>query len=729
MPPRSPEEALAVARRTAREGDPSAFAAAPAGGLFAVRATVARAVVSAEEALPPGGSVPDATALGLPELGRWLALDAEASRVRPGSAAGSLVARLLAFSRDARYEPFARAALVSASRLARTPAEKREVRAGWDAWERRSPRTTRARIAGLLGRSRAAASRAEADGHAAALLGAVPDAPEVAPDLFEAADRKLFHETAVRGGGELTLVRARALAGRQPSAAADLAVPLAKRPAFRLEAAALLLAGGRAKAARNALVKPPALEGRDAAERLRIEALLLSADLRLLGEPEKPKPAPRRKRGRAPSGAPAPPGAPSPAADPAALRSWPALAARADALLARDLASAERRRLLVEAVRAAARLGLADEALRRLPDLLALEPNSTLGAEELFRAAFLPTLSRSPEAFRAAAAAFQAQAAAYREVGVRRRATYWAARSLEALGRDAAARGLYASLVTTAVPDLYARWAGRRLGVPVAAALPADPGAPVSRHPLRSDGPAVPSRELLAVGLASLAEDAAEAERSAEPLFLAACAAERFEFRRATAILKGRWPELGTPDEGSLPLAVRRAFYPFRQEPVIVREAAANRLPPALVYGVIRQESLFQTDARSGAGATGLMQVMPGTGRYLYRKENRRGRPDLRDPEVNVSLGARYLAMMLERFDGDRVAALAGYNAGPGRPERWRRQAPGLAADEFLEAMPILEPRDYVKRVLFFEAAYAALHGVPLDPLPLPGSASVSPRP
>ena len=83
---------------------------------------------------------------------------------------------------------------------------------------------------------------------------------------------------------------------------------------------------------------------------------------------------------------------------------------------------------------------------------------------------------------------------------------------------------------------------------------------------------------------------------------------------------------------------------------------------------------------------------------------------------MNVKLGARYLAMMLRDFDGDRIAALAGYNAGPGRPKRWRRQAPGLAADEFLEAMPLFEPRDYVKKVLFFEGAYRVLYGDRLRP-------------
>jgi soluble lytic murein transglycosylase-like protein len=670
-----------------------------------------------EEGREPGRDVAaEGVRVGLPDLGPWLALEAEARAARPASPGGALVSRLAAFARSASAEPLARAALLSASRAARTPVEKKTVRDAWAEWEPRSPGTERARIAAALGRSRCAASRSEAAAALAALVRELPGSPESAPDLFEAPDRALLWETVARGEPELRLRRATALASRVPAVAAELALPLARTAAYRLDAAALLLAGGRAREAREALTRPPALSGRDEGERLRVEALLLAVDLRLLSEPP---PRPPTRRGRRPkTGAPPPrPGSPRPAPPPEVVRSFQALAPRVDTLLARPLGPADRHRLLAEAVRAAARLERAGDALRYLPELLALDPATTLGAEELFRAAFLPTLSRSPEALRAAATAFREQAATYRDVPVRRRATYWAARSLEALGREASARTLYAALVSPAVPDLYARWAGSRLGVPVSASVPVDAGPPPTRHPLSPDAPSLPSRELLAVGLGSLAEDAAEAEGSTDPLFLAACASERFEFRRATAILKARWPELGTPDEGALPLSVRRAYYPFRQEALIVREAAANGLPPALVYGVIRQESLFQPSVRSGAGATGLMQVMPGTGRYLLRQESRRGRPDLKDPEVNVRLGARYLAMMLRAFDGDRIAALAGYNAGPGRPRRWRAQAPGLAADEFLEAMPLFEPRDYVKRVLFFEAAYAVLHGAALEPL------------
>ena len=215
----------------------------------------------------------------------------DARRSRPGAA--GLVTRLLAFARDARSETFARAALLSASRLARTPAEKQAVRAAWDAWTDRSPGTERARIASALGRSRAAATRAEATARMAALVRDLPGAAESAPDLFEPADRTLLWETVTRGGPDLRLLRAGALATRLPSAGAELALPLANTPGFRLDAAALLLAGGRAKAARDALVKPPAVSGRSDAERLRIESILLAAELRLLGEPS-PRPSSRR---------------------------------------------------------------------------------------------------------------------------------------------------------------------------------------------------------------------------------------------------------------------------------------------------------------------------------------------------------------------------------------------------------------------------------------------------
>jgi soluble lytic murein transglycosylase len=123
------------------------------------------------------------------------------------------------------------------------------------------------------------------------------------------------------------------------------------------------------------------------------------------------------------------------------------------------------------------------------------------------------------------------------------------------------------------------------------------------------------------------------------------------------------------------------------------------------------------------------MQVMPATGRFLARREGL-GRVDLTDPGLNVRLGSSYLAQLLSTFDGDSAAALAAYNAGPGRVARWRKEGASLAPDEFIESIPLAEPRDYVKKVLFFEGAYRVLYGDRLRPAaPSAATLPVSPLP
>jgi soluble lytic murein transglycosylase len=105
------------------------------------------------------------------------------------------------------------------------------------------------------------------------------------------------------------------------------------------------------------------------------------------------------------------------------------------------------------------------------------------------------------------------------------------------------------------------------------------------------------------------------------------------------------------------------------------------------------------------------MQVMPATGRFLARQAQLRGAPNLDDPRQNVALGTRYIAQMIATFGGDAGAALAAYNAGPGRMVRWRRERGHLPEDEFFESLPLSEPRLYVKRVLVYQPAYATLYG------------------
>jgi soluble lytic murein transglycosylase len=140
----------------------------------------------------------------------------------------------------------------------------------------------------------------------------------------------------------------------------------------------------------------------------------------------------------------------------------------------------------------------------------------------------------------------------------------------------------------------------------------------------------------------------------------------------------------------------------------VTSHAAQNGLPQDWVYAVIRQESAFDADVASHAGAIGLMQLMPGTARDMAR-ELRRPAPerlDLIDPALNVALGTRYLATMRERFGGNEVLATAAYNAGPGAVSRWLPQEI-LPADLWMISIPYEETRNYVRRVLTYRAIYA----------------------
>lgn len=153
-------------------------------------------------------------------------------------------------------------------------------------------------------------------------------------------------------------------------------------------------------------------------------------------------------------------------------------------------------------------------------------------------------------------------------------------------------------------------------------------------------------------------------------------------------------------------------LFPFLYRDLIEEEARRAGVDPFLLAGLIRQESSFRADARSWAGARGLAQIMPATGAWLARATLPVPfDPDLLDvPEVNVRMGATYLADMLRRYNGRVDYALAAYNAGPGRVDRWRRGLP-TETDEFREAIPIAETRSYVQLVLRNQEVYRRLYG------------------
>ena len=149
--------------------------------------------------------------------------------------------------------------------------------------------------------------------------------------------------------------------------------------------------------------------------------------------------------------------------------------------------------------------------------------------------------------------------------------------------------------------------------------------------------------------------------------------------------------------------------FPMPHRLAVLREARAIGLDPAYVYGLIRQESRFITDARSHVGASGLMQVMPATARWTAKKLGIPYTGELiTDRDTNLKIGTGYLKLVLDGFEGHQALAAAAYNAGPGRPRRWREGAT-LEAAVWAESIPFNETRDYVQKVLSNAVDYAAL--------------------
>jgi soluble lytic murein transglycosylase len=153
--------------------------------------------------------------------------------------------------------------------------------------------------------------------------------------------------------------------------------------------------------------------------------------------------------------------------------------------------------------------------------------------------------------------------------------------------------------------------------------------------------------------------------------------------------------------------------FPMPYKDAVLKRSGEIGLDPAFVYGLIRQESRFVMDARSGVGASGLMQVMPPTARWTPRKI---GLVDFKphqisDRDTNIAIGTGYLKLVLDSFSGSMPLAAAAYNAGPSRPRSWRGQtgAPVMDAAAWAENIPFPETRDYVKKVLSNSTSYAAL--------------------
>ncbi|HEX8777466.1 MAG TPA: transglycosylase SLT domain-containing protein, partial [Rhodanobacter sp.] len=154
--------------------------------------------------------------------------------------------------------------------------------------------------------------------------------------------------------------------------------------------------------------------------------------------------------------------------------------------------------------------------------------------------------------------------------------------------------------------------------------------------------------------------------------------------------------------------------FPLASQDGLVLQAEQAGIDPAWAYGILRAESAWMNDARSGADARGLMQLVPATAALVAKRNGLAwtGGDSLYDPATSIALGTRYLAQVAARFNGAPWLASAAYNAGPNRVEQWVAARSALPPDLFIATIPYKETREYVARVLDYSVMYGwRLHG------------------
>ena len=288
--------------------------------------------------------------------------------------------------------------------------------------------------------------------------------------------------------------------------------------------------------------------------------------------------------------------------------------------------------------------------------------------------------------------------------------TYWKARSLTA-GRAsdedrAQARLLYESIA--GITGFYEQLALEELG----ARITAPPAPAPLTHAEKAAARANPSlqRGLYAIAMGLRSEGVRE-WNYATNLHQNGGMPERELLAAADLACQQQvWDRCINTSERTRTVIDAGQRFPMPYQAAVVERAQGVGLDPAYVYGLIRQESRFIMDARSGVGASGLMQVMPATARWTAKKIGLTGftPSQINDRDTNITIGTAYLKLALDDFDGSMPLAAAAYNAGPGRPRNWRN-GPVLDAAIWAENVPFSETRDYVKKVLANTVNYAAI--------------------
>ncbi|WP_407074406.1 transglycosylase SLT domain-containing protein [Psychrobacter sp. CAL346-MNA-CIBAN-0220] len=154
--------------------------------------------------------------------------------------------------------------------------------------------------------------------------------------------------------------------------------------------------------------------------------------------------------------------------------------------------------------------------------------------------------------------------------------------------------------------------------------------------------------------------------------------------------------------------------HPMPHQDTVVRYSQSAGIDPAWAYGIMRQESRFVTSARSNVGASGLMQIMPDTAKYIARNLGESySSSRANSGDTNIRYGTWYMSDILTKLNYQPVLATAGYNAGPNKAKRWQPTYGSLAADQYVESIAYPETRNYVKHVMENATIYSSLLGRP----------------
>ena len=341
-----------------------------------------------------------------------------------------------------------------------------------------------------------------------------------------------------------------------------------------------------------------------------------------------------------------------------------------------------------------------------------------------WRVAWVAYLQRRPEA----ASLLEAHLERYPSSSYTADALYWLGRAAESSGNSERARAFYAKL-DERFPNSYFQQLGHKRLEKIGAGREGDPevlAAIPSLPPLRKlGGDSLPedalAQEKRAEALRSIAFDSsAEAELQAayvktmEPRLLLEAAEEWVNaksYGAAIGLARQVCPQIESRSFESVDPEVWRAAYPLPYAAELRSASAHASVDPMLVAGLVRQESTFNPNAVSGAGAYGLMQLLPTTARKLARQMRvHYAHSRLIDADYNARLGAVYLAGLRRDF-GSTEAALAAYNAGEDRVVSWQAGQSYRETAEFVESIPFTETREYVQIVMRNTVIYRQVYG------------------